>query len=259
MFKKLLSLRLTRGLDIDAPETTIIRRQIIREKSLLRQIYLEWYTVLVDATPAPEVLDGPILELGSGGGFLGEHTRSLIASDILPIMDIDVVLDGSQLPFSSNSLRGVVMVNVFHHINRARAFLCEASRCVRPKGALVMVEPWVTPWSRFVYSRLHHEDFIPSAESWEFKSGGPLSGANSALPWIIFQRDRKRFLAEFPKWRIHEILPFMPFRYLLSGGVSFRTLTPSWLCPFWSWAEAQLSPWSKHLAMFALIVLKRVV
>jgi SAM-dependent methyltransferase len=190
---------------------------------------------------------------------LGEHIRYLIASDVMPIEDIDVVLDGAQLPFSANSLRGIVMINVFHHLDCIRVFLCEASRCVRPKGILVMIEPWVTPWSRFVYSKLHHEDFIPAAKSWEFKSGGPLSGANSALPWIIFQRDRKRFVAEFPEWRINEITPFMPIRYLLSGGVSFRTLTPSWLSPFWSWAEARLSRWNKHLAMFAVIVLKRVI
>jgi SAM-dependent methyltransferase len=258
MLKELLTHRSTRGLDIDAPETTMLRRQIIQEKSLLRRIYLEWYSILADATSELEILDGPILEIGSGCGFLGEHISSLIASDILPIENIDVVLDGNQLPFSRNSLGGIVMVNVIHHLNHVQVFLWEAARCVRPKGMLVMIEPWVTPWSRFVYSRFHHEDFIPDSESWEFKSSGPLSGANGALPWIIFQRDREKFLAEYPEWRIHEITPIMPIRYLLSGGVSFRSLTPSWLCPFWGWVEARLSPWNKHLAMFAVIVLKRV-
>jgi SAM-dependent methyltransferase len=259
MFKKLLSHKLTHGLDIDSPETTILRKQIIQEKSLIRQIYLEWYTILNNATSVTEVLDGPILELGSGGGFLYEHIRSLITSDVLPIENIDVVLDGAQLPFLADSLRGIVMINVFHHLGCARVFLREASRCVRPRGILAMIEPWVSLWSRFVYSRLHHEDFIPGAESWEFKSSGPLSGANSALPWIIFQRDRKRFVSEFPEWSIKEITPFLPIRYLLSGGVSYRTLTPFWLAAFWRWAEARLSPWNRDLAMFAVIVLERVV
>src|SRR5262249_31802772 len=37
----------------------------------------------------------------------------------------------------------------------------QATRCVRSGGVVAMIEPWVTPWSRFVYTRLHHEPFQP--------------------------------------------------------------------------------------------------
>jgi hypothetical protein len=120
-----------------------------------------------------------------------------------------------------------------------------------------MIEPWVTPWSRFVYSRLHHEPFEPDARSWELSTHGPLSGANDALPWIIFARDRQKFEAEFPAWRIETIKPIMPFRYLVSGGVSLRGLSPGWTFGLWRHFENSLAYWSNQLAMFAYVVLRR--
>ena len=40
-------------------------------------------------------------------------------------------------------------------------------------------------------------------------------------------RDRVTFEREFPHWHIELVKPIMPFRYLLSGGVSLRSLNPS--------------------------------
>jgi hypothetical protein len=121
-----------------------------------------------------------------------------------------------------------------------------------------MIEPWVTPWSRWIYTRLHHEPFHPEALQWEFPAQGPLSGANGALPWIIFVRDRLQFEQEFPQWQIELIEPRMPFRYLISGGVSLRSLVPGWSFHLWRYTENALYYWINSLAMFAQIVLRRV-
>ena len=107
---------------------------------------------------------------------------------------------------------------------------------------MAMIEPWVTPWSRFVYTRLHHEPFQPETPSWELPTSGPLSGANDALPWIIFARDRIKFEQEFPQWQIEMIKPIMPFRYLLSGGVSLRGLAPGWSFGMWRQLENASQP-----------------
>jgi SAM-dependent methyltransferase len=170
---------------------------------------------------------------------------------------VRVVLSGQALPLGARSLRAIVMTDVLHHIPQSRQFLAEAARCVRAGGRLVMIEPWVSTWSSFVYSRLHHEPFEPDAADWAFPAGGPLSAANTALPWIIFQRDRARFEREFPEWRLIGTRPFMPFRYLLSGGVSARGLTPAWTFGLWRGLEALLEPWMERLGMFAHIVLER--
>jgi SAM-dependent methyltransferase len=252
MLKNLLAHPLTRGLDIDDPRCTELRRSLILKKCFLRQIYLEWYEAIAALLPLDK---NPVLELGSGGGFFSDFIPEVITSEIFYSMHVNVVLDGSHLPFVGASLGGIVMTDVLHHLPQPRQFFTEASQCVRSGGLMIMIEPWVTPWSRLVYSKLHHEPFQPEATEWTFPQRGPLSGANSALPWIIFDRDRTRFEREFPEWQIYAIKPFMPFRYLLSGGVSLRSLMPGWSFSFWRNFENLLRPWMKSLAMFALIVL----
>ena len=89
-----------------------------------------------------------------------------------------------------------------------------------------MIEPWYTPWSGLVYKKLHHEAFDPDVKYWDFPSSGPLSGANGALPWIVFERDKKIFSDKFPYYEILKIQKIMPFSYLLSGGFSYKSFLP---------------------------------
>jgi SAM-dependent methyltransferase len=254
MLRAWLEHPLTRGLDLDDPRTTDVRQRLIREKPFLRDIYRDWYTAIARALPASS---GPVLEIGSGPGFMREFVPGLIASEMFPCCGAQIVLNALHLPFASESLRAIAMTNVLHHLPRPRIFFQEAQRCVCPGGAIVMVEPWVTPWSRFVYRRLHHEPFQPDARLWEFPSSGPLSGANGALPWILFERDKAWFQHEFPQWTIASITPLMPFRYLLSGGVSLRGLVPAWSSQVWSRLEQRMGAAGRRMAMFALIVLRR--
>ena len=254
MLAKFLAHPLTRGLDIDSPETTRLRKRIIESKPFLRRIYQEWYAGLAARVPAGA---GGVLELGSGAGFLKDYIPNLITSDIFPVPGVEQVVDAHDLPFSESSLRGVVMANVLHHIPNPTRFLQEAARCVRPGGVVAMLEPWVSTWSRVVYSNLHHEPFEPAALAWTFPQSGPLSGANGALPWIIFHRDRVRFEQEFPEWRIQEVTPIMPFRYLVSGGVSLRSFMPAFTFGMWRTAERLLGHWMSTWAMFAHVVLTR--
>lgn len=255
MIRAWLTHPLTRGVDIDNPRTTQLRRRLIREKGFLQQIYQEWHGMIAAALPAGH---GAVLELGSGAGFLDESIPGLITSEVFYCPDVKAVLDGQQLPFADGTLRSIVMIDVLHHLPRPRRLFAEAARCVRPGGMIVMIEPWVTRWSRWVYQWLHHEPFHPKAAEWRFPSTGPLSGANGALPWIIFKRDRGQFEREFPEWQIQLIKPFMPFRYLISGGVSMRSLMPAWTFGLWRRLANRLQPWMKTWAMFAQIVLVRV-
>jgi len=50
----------------------------------------------------------------------------------------------------------------------------------------------------------------------------------------------------------------MPFRYLLSGGVSLRSLAPGWSFELCRGLENALGLWNDHLAMFAQIVVRRL-
>ncbi len=250
----LISHPATRGLDLNSPCTTLTRRRIIREKRLLREIYQRWYATIRNSVHTSV---GPILELGSGPGFLQDILPNVITSEILYCDHVTIVADAMRLPFKDETLGGVVMTDVLHHLPRVREFFKEASRCVRPRGRIVMIEPWVTPWSRVVYGKLHHEPFEPAAVLWEFDSSGPLSGANSALPWILFERDRPQFEMEFPEWRVVNITLGMPLVYALSGGWGMRSLVPDWSIPLCWRIERLLHPWMRSIALFAEIVLER--
>ena len=256
MIRRWLAEPRTRGVDIDAPSLLPLRRALIRDKVFLRRLYEEWYDRIVAALPAG---DGRVLEIGSGGGFLDERVPGLITSEVQLCRHVRLVLDAQALPLADASLRAIVMIDVLHHLPDSRRFFRDAARCVHPGGRLVMIEPWVSGWSSFIYTRFHHEPFRPDAAEWEFPPGGPLSASNMALPWIVFVRDRSQFEREYPQWRVVSLTPFMPFRYLVSGGVSMRGLMPAWTFGFWRAVENTLRPWSRQLGMFAHIVIERTV
>lgn len=252
---KLLEYPDTASLSLDNPQTTIRRWQIIRGKPSLRQIYDEWYTDIARSVPPGAK---PVLELGSGAGFMSRYVENLITSDILDLPAVDRTIDAcGPLPFDDASLRGIAMVNTLHHLSDVTVFFREAIRCLEPGGTISMIEPWNTRWSRLVWGKVHHEPFDPNARSWSCPPGGPLSSANGALAWILFVRDQVRFRHEFPELEIRVMTPIMPFRYLLSGGVSVRPLLPSWSFRLLRVIERGCEPAMPSLAMFAHIALSR--
>jgi SAM-dependent methyltransferase len=241
-------------MDLDDPETTRIRRAVIEDKPFLKSIYEEWYGAVAAHLP-----DGPggVLELGSGAGFLDEFVPAVMKSDLLPCPGLQLVLDAQVLPYRDASLRAITMINVLHHIPKSPTFFREAVRCLQPGGRIIAIEPWVSWWSKVVYRKLHHEPIDPENKDWSFSGTNPLSDANGALPWIIFERDRKRFEAEFPEFSIKHVEGIMPFRYLVCGGISMRGLMPAFTFPAWRGLENSLRPFMRNWAMFALIVVER--
>ena len=251
LFQRMLAYPSTRDMNVDDPRTTLLRHEIIQKKGFLNQIYREWYARLAVNMPP----GSRFLELGSGAGFFREFVPNLITSELFSTSGVDRIVDACHLPFVSDELDGIVMTDVLHHIPDVARFFREATRCIKAGGQVLMIEPWNTPWSVWVYQRLHSEPFRPHGD-WTIPSTGPLSGANGALPWILFERDVKRFQEEFPDWRIELIELLMPFSYLLSGGVSLRAFAPGWTYRPIRWFENKLD--QKRWAMFALIKLKKI-
>lgn len=255
LLRRLLAHPLTASLPVDDPATTELRQTIISSKPFLKAIYDEWYGMLAKELPTGE---GEVLELGSGGGYCARFIPGLITSEVFPCSSAQIVADGQRLPLADRSLRAIVLTDVMHHMPDARLFLSEATRTLRTGGKVLMVEPWVTSWSRFVYGHFHNEPFRPEAPDWTFPIAGPLSGANVAVPWIVFVRDRARFESEFPMLFIEKIRPFLPFRYLLSGGVGMRSLMPGFTYGGWAALERVLDSQMESLGMFAFISVRHL-
>ena len=107
-----------------------------------------------------------------------------------------------------------------------------------------------------MYSKFHHEPFSPDAGDWTFSGDGPLSEANGALPWLIFERDRRRFEAQSPTFRIEQVRPMMPLAYALSGGVSMRAFLAGWSFDLIRWLEKITG--EKSMVLFVSIVVTKV-
>ena len=238
--------------NLDAPSTTWRHREIILNKEFLRKVYLSWYERLLDVVP--HLPEGRMVEIGSGGGFLKTLDSRILTSDILETGSCDLTFSADAMPFEDDSLTAIMMVDVLHHLPDCRKFFSEAQRVLKPGGKIVMIEPANTPFSRFIYKNFHHESFDPSAQDWQFVSAGPLSGANGALPWILFNRDAGKFAADFPLLECQRIELHTPFAYLLSGGLSFKSFLPGGLFALVESLERLLSPLNGLLAMFQTIV-----
>jgi len=254
MFRRLLAPDETRDIDLDDPLTTQKRRDILEKNRLLRSVYHKWYQMMTEALPD---VPGVILEVGTGAGFLQNILPNLLTSEVLWLPGVDIILNGQEMAIANRSLRAVMMTNVLHHFPNVTRFFYEVQRCLVKQGRLIMIEPWLTPWSRLIYRYLHHEPMDPDSKEWSFPAQGPLSGANEALPWIIFERDRKKFEQQFPGLQIIRITPMMPIYYLATGGFSSRIYPPGWTAPIWSGLEILLKPWHDHLGMFTFIVLEK--
>lgn len=198
---------------------------LILGKQSLKSLYSEFYNKYVDCIArCPD--EGNLLEIGSGAGFLNKIVDNVITSDIIPYKTVDLVMDACRMPFPDDSIRTVFMLNTLHHIPNVKSFFPEISRCLVPNGRLLIIDQYHGCLSKWIYTYLHHEHYDPNAIDWEFESSGPVSGANGALSWIIFFRDRKRFEQLYPSLKINRITPHTPFRYWLSGGLKKWNLLP---------------------------------
>lgn len=242
--------------DLDDPKRTIQHAGIIQSKVFLKNLYKDWYSnFLNEMNSIPP--SGKLVEIGSGGGFLKEVIPTVITSDILPLENCDMAFSAEALPFLDNELSALFMVNVLHHIPRPELFFKEAERTLMKGGVIVMVETANSFFSRFIYKNFHFEPFETKA-GWQLTGSGPLSDSNQALPWIIFERDRKIFDDSFPHLRVDKIKYHTPFRYLLSGGVSRKTIAPAWSFPFFTLFEKLISPLSRFTGMFETIKITRI-
>jgi SAM-dependent methyltransferase len=203
-------------------------RAAIARKSTLKAIYREFYGYYRDCLQrCPET--GAVVEIGAGCGFASEMVPELIATDLIPYPTVDIVLDATQLPFPSRSVRCFLMLNTFHHIADCGRFLEEAARCLVPGGRILIIDQHRGFISTPLLRHFHHEHYDDRAVEWRFDSTGPLSGANGALAWIVFVRDREKFERSRPELRIVRYQPIVPLRYWLSGGLRRWNLLPGFL------------------------------
>ena len=203
----------------------------------------------------------PVLEIGSGGGNFKEFFPDIISSDFIFCEWIDLNLDAHMLPFMQNSLGNIILVDVFHHLANPVLFLSEAQRVLRNNGRLIMLEPYISPFSYIIYNYLHQEDVNFNIDVWNRRivsnSRKIAFDGNSAIPTIMFAKGIKRFRKEFRNLKEikKELLTFI--LYPLSGGFNRKSFVPAGMPKYIDFFEKLLRPLGKIIALRVLIVLEK--
>jgi SAM-dependent methyltransferase len=204
------------------------QREVWLRKPVLRMLYNHWYSQCV----AHFAAEGPVLELGAGSGNFKSYFRRVISSDLFPTGPwIDVVMDAHALALAPGKTGTVFAFDVLHHLQRPLDFLRQAILALKPKGRLVLCEPALSPWSRFVYGVFHHE---PVDTKWDLfgLDGKPMAEdrgqefANAAIPELLFWTNRARTMQQLAPSRLIHAQKFGFVLYPLTGGFGYRCFLP---------------------------------
>ena len=151
--------------------------------------------------------------------------------------------------------------NCLHHFSNPIQFFKEMDRVLKPGGGAIILEPYYGVIAEFLYKRLFStEGFDKNSLSWETVSDGPMNGANQALSYLIFHRDRKIFLEMFQNFEItDQIILTNYIKYLASGGLNFRQILPDVMNGFISAIELCLSPLRSILGLHHITVIRKNV
>lgn len=248
-------------IDSEDREVLLRHRRVWDQKPVLRRIYNEEFFGRMLSFRKP---DGLSVEVGAGPGFFKKLFPGAVSTDLVWSEWLDAVADAQRLPFQSSSVINLFGLDVLHHLAAPMKFLQEAERILLPGGRLILVEPWVTPFSYLVYRYLHQESCDLSALPWNHDDGEQLRekkafDGNPAIPYLLFGSPyRSRTLGSLPLFSPLTAEPFCLFAYLLSGGFKPFNLLPEFLYPLVSRFErATLPLWRRAAALRILLVLEK--
>ncbi len=249
------------NLDIDSKVAVDIHRQIIRSNPLLVKHYEFIYNYFKKIDDSLPQLGLPALEIGSGGGFLKEILPKVITSDVVLSEGIDRIENACQLTFDDKSLKAIYANGVLHHLKDPGDCLEEVQRVLAPGGVFVCNEPSSNFFGYFMNRYFHNEPTDKYIKDWQIPQkaeGGRLTGANMAIAYIIFKRDRIKFSEKFPNLRISSIIYHDFLRYSLSGGLSYRPFVPRFLFCVVNFFEMALRPLMSVLGNNMIVTIQKI-
>lgn len=227
-----------------------------QRKASVRAVYRHWYAMIGAQLSGHR----PIIELGCGCGNFKQFCPQAVLTDVFSTPWCEQVVDAQRMPFDDGSVGNLVLVDVLHHVPTPLDVISEANRVLTGGGRMIILDPYISLWSRVVYRLFHHESYDLNAD---LLSDGTASRSysseysNMATSNILFERrlaevesrlgDLKCVARRYPSVLV----------YPLTGGFGRFNLMPGWAAAPLSRVEdavfAALLPRLTAMRMFVVL------
>ena len=232
-------------------------RQEYFRRPALQAVYRHWACRMHQQLSQSE---GRSIELGCGCGALSYHL-DLLKTDIYKHDWVDEVVDACNMPYQNGECANLVAIDMLHHLSEPSRFLDEASRVLAQNGRLIMLEPYISCFSYFIYRFLHHEPLDLKADPFgtntlvDKESG---EACNVATPTVLFVRSQKEISDRWPELNLIS-LDFSDFLvYPMTGGFSHRSLLPArWMGSLMKIEDKLLGVLGRFLGIRILVVMQK--
>ena len=234
--------------------------QKLMSKPMLREVFKHFHDQFRNLDHQFLNASGLEVELGAGIAPIRDAYPSVLATDIIKAPHLDKALNAEAMELEDASVRVFYAQNCFHHFSQPRLFFNELERTLVPGGGVILLEPYYGVFASFLYKRLFKtEGFDKTYPSWETPETGPMHGANQALSYLVFMRDRAEFEQKHPSLKfVHQRLDDHYLKYIFSGGLNFKQICPDKLSPVLALLQTCLRPLNRWLALHHVIVLQKV-
>ncbi|QKV63224.1 methyltransferase domain-containing protein [Pseudomonas sp. 43A] len=245
--------------DVDGIERIELHSKVLETKQMLKEVFVEFHHSFHELAARHIPAKGLEVELGAGVAPMRDTYRQVLATDIVAAPYLDQVVDAQNMELDDAGVAVFYGQNCFHHFPEPDLFFNEVKRTLKPGGGLILIEPYYGPLASTLYKRMFKsEGFDKAYGSWNTPATGPMNGANQALSFLVFIRDKEEFDRKHPSLEIvHQEVCNNYLRYLISGGLNFRQLLPNFCTPLIKLLEKILQPLNTLLGLHHIIVIRK--
>lgn len=232
-------------------------RQEYFRRPALQAIYRHWASRIQRCLSSAKGLS---IELGCGCGALSHHL-DLTKTDIYKHDWVDEVVDACDMPYKDGDVANLVAIDVLHHLPDPSRLLSEANRVLTDGGHLVMLEPYISFFSYFIYRFIHHEPLDKNVSPFEpttLVDKESAEACNEAIPTLLFVQHRREVHRRWPQLPIISLEFSDALVYPLIGGFSHRSWLPaSWVGPLMKFEDTLMKKTGRFLGMRMLVVMEK--
>jgi ubiquinone/menaquinone biosynthesis C-methylase UbiE len=202
----------------------ILERQMKNSNLKVQKIY---YTNLYKKIETYIKDNDKVLEIGAGAGISRNFLKksNIVRTDYLnwdKKFDVIGDIDAGDLPYEDNSFDVIFGVDMFHHVNNQFQVLQESIRVTKNNGKIILIEPYVSPFSYIVYKIFHHENTTYTYNFLEeYNLSNPQEG-DQGIAKSIFSKNQGKLHLQKNNIKSNNVMVKLihPFSFFATGGLS---------------------------------------